>query len=99
MEYTAKCCPNVSGDIQLAIDKCAASGGGTVIVPNGEWYTKALHLKSNINLHLENGAEIYFSDNPEDYLPVVFTRWEGTECYTFQASPEFMRCRAICNML
>ncbi|MBR0470613.1 MAG: hypothetical protein IJJ55_05300, partial [Clostridia bacterium] len=62
--------------IQSAIDECAQMGGGTVVVPKGEWHTGKIHLRSNINLHLEDGAKLIFSDNPDDYLPVVFTRWE-----------------------
>lgn len=69
--------------IQAAIDACAEYGGGAVIVPKGEHKTGAIHLKSNVNLHLEDGAVIAFSDNPDDYLPVVFTRWEGMECYNY----------------
>ena len=69
--------------IQAAVDACAALGGGTVVVPKGEWHTGKIHLKSNIKLHMEDGAEVIFSDNPADYLPVVFTRWEGMECYNY----------------
>jgi len=62
-----------------AIDTCSAAGGGHVVVPRGQFLTGAIHLKSNVNLHLQPGATIKFSTNPKDYLPVVFTRWEGTE--------------------
>src|SRR5699024_10233687 len=41
------------------------------------------HLKSNVNLHLEKGATILFSRDPQDYLPVVFTRWEGMELMNY----------------
>jgi len=68
---------------QKAIDVCSASGGGAVIVPKGKWFTGAIQLKSNVNLHFEDGAELHFSDNPEDYLPIVFTRWAGTELYNY----------------
>ena len=69
--------------IQTAIDKCAAMGGGTVIVPGGEWHTGKIHFKSNTELHLEDGARVIFSDAPDDYLPCVLVRWEGTECYNY----------------
>jgi len=62
---------------------CSAAGGGMVIVPPGQWLTGAIHLKSNINLHLQEGAQLHFSDNPSDYLPVVFTRWAGFELYNY----------------
>ena len=69
--------------IQRAVDTCAAAGGGTVLVNAGEWLSGPIHLASNICLHLEEGAVIRFSDRYEDYLPVVFTRWEGMECYNY----------------
>lgn len=42
--------------IQQAIDNCAAKGGGTVVIPSGLWLTAPIELKSNINLHLDEGA-------------------------------------------
>ncbi len=69
--------------IAAAIDACAAAGGGRVLVPAGVWLTGAIHLKSNINLHLAEGAELRFSTNPEDYLPAVFVRWGGFECFNY----------------
>lgn len=66
-----------------AINACAKAGGGKVLVPSGLWLTGAVVLKSNINLHLAEGAEICFSTDPNDYLPVVFTRWAGIECYNY----------------
>lgn len=66
-----------------AIAACADAGGGTVLVPPGVWLTGAIHLRSNINLHIEGGAEVRFSTNPEDYLPAVFVRWAGFECYNY----------------
>lgn len=69
--------------INAAIDACAASGGGMVLCPEGTWLTGAIHLKSNVNLHLAEGAVLRFSEDPTDYLPVVFTRWAGFECYNY----------------
>lgn len=69
--------------IQRTIDKCHEEGGGTVIISSGKWLTGPLRLYDNICLRLEDGAEISFSQKPEDYLPVVFTRWEGMECYNY----------------
>ncbi len=66
-----------------AIVACSAAGGGRVLVPKGRWLTGPIHLKSNVNLHFQEGAEIHFSDKFEDYLPVVFTRWEGQELYNY----------------
>ncbi|MCX7797473.1 MAG: glycoside hydrolase family 28 protein [Melioribacter sp.] len=67
-----------------AIDDCSKNGGGKVIIPKGEYYCGGpIHLKSNVNLYLEEGTIIKFSVNPDDYLPIVFTRWEGVECYNY----------------
>lgn len=69
--------------INAAIEACANAGGGMVVCPAGTWLTGAIHLKSNVNLHLAEGALLRFSTVPEDYLPVVFTRWAGFECYNY----------------
>jgi polygalacturonase len=66
-----------------AIGCCHQEGGGVVCIPAGNWLTGPLHLLGNVNLHLEQGALVRFSTHPADYLPVVFTRWEGVECYNF----------------
>ena len=67
-------------DIQREIDRVAAAGGGRVVVPAGEWTSGAIHLKSNVELHLSEGAKIVFTENLDDYLPAVRTSWEGIEC-------------------
>jgi unsaturated rhamnogalacturonyl hydrolase len=69
--------------ITKAITTCNAAGGGRVIVPAGIWLTGAIHLKSNVNLHVSEGATLLFSTDPAAYLPVVYTRWEGTECMNY----------------
>lgn len=65
-----------------AIDACSAAGGGRVVVPEGIYLTGAIHLKSNVNLHLLKDAVISFFTNTDDY-PLVYTRFEGTECMNF----------------
>ncbi|HUV06058.1 MAG TPA: glycoside hydrolase family 28 protein [Armatimonadota bacterium] len=66
-----------------AVAACSKAGGGRVLVPAGTWLTGPIHLKSNINLYLEKGAQLVFSANFNDYLPPVFTRWQGMECYNY----------------
>lgn len=66
-----------------AIRACHEAGGGVVRVPAGDWLTGPIHLRSHVNLHLEQGALLRFSTHPADYLPLVFTRWEGVECYNY----------------
>jgi polygalacturonase len=44
--------------IQETINQCAKVGGGTVLVPNGTFYTSTIYLKSNINFKLSEGATL-----------------------------------------
>jgi polygalacturonase len=74
---------DASGAIAKAIDACAKAGGGRVLVPRGEFLTGPIHLKSNVNLRLEEGAVLKFSTDPKQYLPLVLTRFEGTECMNY----------------
>ncbi len=66
-----------------AIAKCAKSGGGRVIVPAGKYFTGPIHLRSNVELHLQDGAEVIFNDKPAAYLPPVFVRVGGIELYNY----------------
>lgn len=66
--------------INRQINALSEAGGGTISLEKGQWQVGRIELKSNINLHISDGAEIHFSGNIEDYLPVVFTRFEGEEC-------------------
>jgi len=54
--------------IQKAIDACNEAGGGTVVVPAGIYITGTIILKSNINLYLEQGAELRSSENMNDFV-------------------------------
>ena len=65
-----------------AIEECNKNGGGKVIVPYGKFLTGAIHLLDNVNLHLEDGAEIIFSTNPNDF-PIVHTSFEGLELMNY----------------
>lgn len=66
--------------ICAAIDSCSATGGGVVVIPAGKWATGPITLKSNVNLHVSEGAELLFSTRYEDYAETVVTRWEGLDC-------------------
>ena len=65
--------------IKKAIDTCSKAGGGRVVVPEGEFLTGAIRLKSNVNLHVSKGATLKFATDAKAYLPIVHTRWEGME--------------------
>jgi len=69
--------------INKAIKQLSESGGGTVVVSQGKWLTGPIVLLSNINLHLDEGAELLFSQNFNDYLPEVLTNFEGSEVYAY----------------
>ena len=70
------------------INLCSVGGGGMVVVPEGKFYIGGpIVLKSHVNLHFDDGAELIFSGEPKDYLPSVLTLWEGTELYNY--SPLF----------
>ncbi len=69
--------------IKEAIRACSEAGGGRVTVPKGVYRTGPVHLLSNVNLHVVDGAVLSFYTDPKRYLPVVFTRFEGTELMNF----------------
>lgn len=69
--------------INRTIKKCHDEGGGRVIIPAGTWLTGPITLLSNVNLHLEEGATLLFTDDLKQY-PLVRTRWEGMDCYNYQ---------------
>jgi len=67
-----------------AMALCKKNNGGTIIVPKGIYKINGpIHFVSNVNLKIEKGAKIKFSDNPKDYLPLVLTSWEGTMLYNY----------------
>src|SRR5439155_12645189 len=74
---------DASAAIRAAIEACRAAGGGRVIVPAGRFLTGPIHLRSNVNLHLLEGATLAFRREPEAYLPLVLTRFEGVELMNY----------------
>lgn len=73
--------------IAKAIAAAVKAGGGTVYFPAGKYLTGPIHLKSNITILIDAGAELHFSDNFDDYLPMVQSRYEGVDVFSF--SPLF----------
>jgi len=69
--------------IEAAIMECSDTGGGRVLIPAGRWFTGPIHLKSNVELHVTEGASVRFCTDPAKYLPPVLVRWGGQECYNF----------------
>src|SRR5688572_29461662 len=62
--------------INGAIDALSKKGGGVVLIPAGLWLTGPIVLKSNINLHMANGATLLFTADKNEY-PLVEANWEG----------------------
>lgn len=59
---------NDAAAIQSAIDACYKNGGGRVAIPGGKLFkTGSLILRSNVNLHLEEGSILKASENKADY--------------------------------
>jgi polygalacturonase len=54
--------------MNAAIEACHGHGGGTVLVPDGFWLTGPIVLKSNVNLHLADGAVLQFSVGMESLM-------------------------------
>jgi len=50
---------------QRAITACNRAGGGRVVVPAGTFLTGAIHLQSNVNLHISEGATLKFATDPK----------------------------------
>ena len=78
--------------IAKAIAAASKAGGGTVYFPAGKYLTGPIHLKSNITIFIDVGAELHFSDNFDDYLPMVESRYEGVDVKSF--SPLFYAYKA-----
>lgn len=81
--------------IRQAIERCHQEGGGRVIIPKGNWYVAGpIVLLSNVNLHLQAGAHVYFSHVPEDYAKygphdcgangkLTISRWQSNDCLNY----------------
>lgn len=66
--------------IQRAIDACSTSGGGSVIIPSGKTFMAGpLHLKSNVDLHLQPNSVLLANPDEAVYTESAFrgNRGEG----------------------
>ena len=64
--------------IQAAIDHCASTGGGVLVVPAGTFITGSIFLKQGVNLEIEKGGVLKGSQDTNDY-PWIDTRIAGLE--------------------
>ncbi|HTS17298.1 MAG TPA: glycoside hydrolase family 28 protein [Verrucomicrobiae bacterium] len=60
-----------TGAIDRALASLAAKGGGTLVIPPGIWLTGPIHLRSNIDLHLEAGSLLQFTSDFRQYPLIV----------------------------
>ena len=82
-DYGAAEGTSATDSFRRAVEAASAAGGGRVVVPAGDWLTGPVHLLSNVELHVSDGATLGFSTDPDDYLPAVPTRWEGVELMNY----------------
>ena len=63
--------PDSSSDatqaIQNCVDACFLQGGGTVLVPDGNYQVSSIRLRSRVTLYLSENARLIASRNPQDY--------------------------------
>ncbi len=83
--------------IQAALNDCKEDE--RVYIPSGIFLTGALDMKSDTELYLADDAVLQGTDNPEDYLPKVKSRFEGAEelCYRSLINTGVMDSAANCG--
>ncbi len=62
--------------INDAIIASNKNGGGVVLIESGLWLSGPIELKSNVNLHLKEGALLLFTADKSQYK-LVEANWEG----------------------
>lgn len=67
---------NDTAAFQTALDRCAALGGGEVLVPAGDYLIGGIQLRSNTTLRLDAATTLHGTPNFDDYA-VTTVRWEG----------------------
>jgi polygalacturonase len=87
-----KKCTKVINDL---ITGLAAKGGGTLFFPAGTFLTGPIIMKSNITLWLDAGAVVKFTDDFDDYLPMVQSRWEDVRVKNFASQVYAYQCENI----
>ncbi len=69
--------------LQKAFDDCTEND--YIYIPKGVYLTGGLKLHSNSELYVEKGATIQGTADHNDYLPKIWSRFEGTELYCYQS--------------
>jgi polygalacturonase len=81
--------------INSLIDSLSTAGGGTLFFPAGTYLTGPIIMKSNITLYLDAGSVVKFSDDFDDYLPMVPSRWEDVRVRNFKSQVYAYQCENI----
>jgi len=80
--------------LQAVIDRCAADGGGVIVVPSGTFLSGALFFKQGVDLLVEKDAVLKSTIVLGDFPP-VYTRWEGIERYWTAAFLNFVGLKNV----
>lgn len=71
--------------MQKAIDACAAAGGGTVLIPKGDYLTGTLVLKTGVTLQLDAAATVWGSTDLAHYPEHIPAFRSYTDEYTVRS--------------
>jgi len=85
-------CTKIISDL---INDLSAKSGGTLFFPAGTFLTGPIIMKSNITIWLDAGAIVKFSDDFDDYLPMVPSRWEDVRVKNFVSQIYAYQCENI----
>lgn len=69
--------------LQRALDDCAPNQ--MVYIPQGTFLTGALNMHGDTELYLAEKAVLQGTDDPNDYLPKIKSRFEGVECLCYRS--------------
>ncbi|WP_461633858.1 glycoside hydrolase family 28 protein [Labilibaculum euxinus] len=76
---------NCSPIIDKIVAELSEQGGGEIYIPSGVYLSGPIELKSNITLNIGSGAVLKFSDDFDEYLPMIDSRWEGVRVRNFKS--------------
>ena len=72
--------------IQAAVDKCAATGGGTVYLPPGKWLSATIYMESHVTLFIDSGSTLLGSRNKDDYgRPPGNSRDDSKQSFSYRS--------------
>jgi hypothetical protein len=71
--------------LQMAVDRCASAGGGTVYLPAGKWLSGTITMKSHVTLLLDAGCVLLGSTDPGDYPETRPAVRSYTDAYVCQS--------------